>query len=93
MAIISATAREGVVSFGHELKHQVEWAHTNRQQHTIVAVVWVGVVLGFELHTQGNLYGFVPARGGVHVFADKFKILFEVLGHGLGRSHVAECLC
>ncbi len=46
VAVVGASAREGIVALGQKLQHKIIGAHANAQKHGVVAVVGVNEVCG-----------------------------------------------
>ena len=87
VAVVGASAREGIVALGQKLQHKIIGTHANAQKHGVVAVVRVNEVGGLELQRYRKLNRLVAARCSVHIGSRNLLIGLIKLRHGLGGCH------
>ena len=76
MAVISAPPTEGVIGLGEQLQHQFEGRHPQSEQHGVVPVIGVQIILGLQSASDRNLYGFMPVGTGVDILGSELGVLF-----------------
>ena len=87
MTIVGTASAKWISRLGEELKHELLGRDAHGEQHCIVPVIGVGVILGFEQPSGGQLNGLVSVGTGVDVFGSQLGMGFVQVCHGPCRAH------
>ena len=90
MTIIGAASTEWVVCFRKQLEHELFWRHAQSEQHGVVSVISVEVVLGLQLETRRNLNGLMAIGTGMNILGGQLRMRFKEIGHSPARTHELE---
>ena len=89
MTIIGPTSTERVIPLGEQLKHELMGGHAKGEQHGVVPVIGVQIILGLQLAASCNLDRFMSMGAGVDILGREFGVGFIEIRHGSSSAHQA----